>query len=441
MRLYNIKDYNEQVDFAEAIQRGLGSNKGLFFPVELPHFNSREIDELLNMDFITRSAHILSTYINEDTEEIPFQQIVKCVKNAFTFSIPLKYLSHNMAILELFHGPTLSFKDFGIRLMAQILMAIAQKPYNKPFIILTATSGDTGAAVAHAFYGIDSIKIIILYPKNKISVLQEKMFCTLGKNISTLSVDGQFDICQSLVKEAFDDKEINKKFTINSANSINISRLLAQICYYFEAVAQIPPVLRDKLVISVPSGNFGNLTAGLLAQSLGLPIKRFIAATNVNDTVPRFLKDGKWNPYPTISTLSNAMDVSQPNNWPRIEELFSRKNWSFSTLAYGSVDDETTRHTLYEMKKEINYISEPHTAIAYRLLRDQIQPGEYGIVIGTAHPAKFQNVVETILDTHIILPPTLQSRSKLPILSKDMKADYGIFRDIILQYSIDREGR
>jgi len=286
--------------------------------------------------------------------------------------------------------------------------------------------------VAHAFYGMKNVRVVILYPQGKISPLQEKLFCTLGGNIETIAIDGDFDACQSLVKQAFDDEELKKTIGLNSANSINISRLLAQICYYFEAVAQLPQEKRNQLVVSVPSGNFGDLTAGLLAKSLGLPIKRFIAATNANDTVPRFLGNGEWQPNLTVSTLSNAMDVSQPNNWPRVEELFRRKTWRLTDLACGAVSDETTRAAVRELA-EIGYVSEPHAAIAWRLLRDQLQEGEYGVFLGTAHPAKFRESVEAILEQTLTLPPELAERADLPLLSHEMKADFASLRAFLLK--------
>lgn len=246
------------------------------------------------------------------------------VQNAFQFPAPLAQVTDDVACLELFHGPTLAFKDFGGRFMAQALIQ-AQKQQNvSKTTIVTATSGDTGAAVAHAFYQQAGVDVVILFPKGKISPLQEKLFTTLGHNIHTLAVDADFDQCQALVKEVFNDRDLVKQLNINSANSINISRLFAQICYYFEAVAQVPKDKRDQIVIAVPSGNFGNLTAGLIAKVLGLPIKRMIAATNLNDTVPRYWKEGQWTPHKTIPTLSNAMDVSAPNNWPRVEALLAQ---------------------------------------------------------------------------------------------------------------------
>lgn len=428
MKLYNLKDHNEQVSFAQAIKQGLGKNQGLFFPLALPEFELTEIDNLLQQDFVTRSANILSAYLGD---EFSADVIYRRVKAAFAFPAPVASVEPDIAALELFHGPTLAFKDFGGRFMAQMLQEVAG---NEPVTILTATSGDTGAAVAHAFYGLENVRVVILYPQGKISPLQEKLFCTLGGNIQTIAIEGDFDDCQALVKQAFDDEELKKALGLNSANSINISRLLAQICYYFEAVAQLPQEARNQLVVSVPSGNFGDLTAGLLAKSLGLPIKRFIAATNANDTVPRFLATGQWQPHNTVATLSNAMDVSRPNNWPRVEELFRRKIWQLKELAYGHVSDDVTRQTVRELS-QLGYISEPHAAIAYRVLRDTLQPGEFGLFLGTAHPAKFKEVVDEILSSDLPLPAELAERANLPLLSHQMAADFVPLRAFMMQWA------
>ncbi|MGG8472563.1 threonine synthase [Rahnella sp. PAMC25617] len=425
MKLYNLKDHNEQVSFAQAVKQGLGKQQGLFFPLDLPEFELTEIDRLLELDFVTRSSRILSAFIGD---EIPEEELHQRVKNAFAFPAPVVKVEEDIACLELFHGPTLAFKDFGGRFMAQILTQVSG---DQPVTILTATSGDTGAAVAHAFHGLKNVRVVILYPRGKISPLQEKLFCTLGGNIHTVAIDGDFDACQALVKQAFDDEELKHALKLNSANSINISRLLAQICYYFEAVAQLPQEARNQLVVSVPSGNFGDLTAGLLAKSLGLPVKRFIAATNANDTVPRFLSDGEWDPKKTVATLSNAMDVSQPNNWPRVEELYRRKTWQLKDLGFGAVSDDTTEDAMRELAN-IGYISEPHAAIAYRVLRDQLQPGEFGLFIGTAHPAKFKESVEAILDQDIGLPKELADRADLPLLSHNLPADFSEMRAFLM---------
>ncbi len=431
MKLYNLKDHNEQVSFTQAVKQGLGSQQGLFFPNELPEFELTEIDQLLEMDFVSRSSKILSAFIGD---EIPEQELAARINAAFTFGAPVQPVSDDVACLELFHGPTLAFKDFGGRFMAQMLAL--SKSSDEKITILTATSGDTGAAVAHAFYGMENINVVILYPQGKISPLQEKLFCTLGGNIRTIAIEGDFDDCQALVKQAFDDQELKQAIGLNSANSINISRLLAQICYYFEAVAQLPQEKRNQLVISVPSGNFGDLTAGLLAKSLGLPVKRFIAATNANDTVPRFLSSGDWTPHKTVATLSNAMDVSQPNNWPRVEELFRRKSWQLNELGYGALTDEQTRAAVRELAAE-GYISEPHAAIAWRVLRDQLQDGEYGLFLGTAHPAKFKESVEEILQQTLPLPSELAERADLPLLSVTLPADFAALRTFLTSHSAE----
>ena len=424
MKLYNLKEHQEQVSFGQAVRQGLGRNQGLFFPSEFPQFS--DIDALLEMDFVTRSSKILSAFIGDELSE---ETVSQMVDSAFQFPVPINKVKNGVYALELFHGPTLAFKDFGGRFMAQSLAAVTSDS-ESDITILTATSGDTGAAVAHAFYGMDNIKVVILYPKGKISPLQEKLFCTLGKNITTVAVNGTFDDCQALVKQAFDDAELRKEVGLNSANSINISRLMAQICYYFEAVAQLSKAEREQLVISVPSGNFGNLTAGLLAKSLGLPVKRFIAATNENDTVPRYLQTGEWSPKVTVPTISNAMDVSQPNNWPRIEELCQLKGWGLSELGHGAVTDEQTAETLKQMDAE-GYLCEPHGAIAYRILNEQLKDGETGLFLCTAHPAKFKEVVDEILDKDIPLPAPLAEHNAMELLSLERDNDFEAVKAVL----------
>ncbi|EPE70971.1 threonine synthase [Pasteurella multocida] len=423
MNLYNIKHPEEQVNFAQAVRQGLGKNQGLFFPETLPHFE--DMDALLALPLVERSQKILSALIGE---EISPTQLAKMVENAFTFPAPVAKVEEGVYALELFHGPTLAFKDFGGRFMAQALATVRGEG---KITILTATSGDTGAAVAHAFYGLENIDVVILYPQGKISPLQEKLFCTLGGNIRTIAINGDFDDCQALVKQAFDDAELRQAIGLNSANSINISRLLAQVCYYFEAVAQLPKAARDNLMVSVPSGNFGNLTAGLIAKSLGLPIKRFVASTNVNDTVPRYLRSGNWQPHDTVATLSNAMDVSRPNNWPRVEELFKRNGWALSDLHSDAVNDNETEQTLKDMYAK-GYLCEPHGAVAYRVLKQDLQPGETGLFLCTAHPAKFKESVERILALELPLPDALAKHAALPLLSDIMENDFAKLRAYLL---------
>ncbi|KGY08715.1 threonine synthase [Vibrio sinaloensis] len=422
MKLYNIKENDEQVSFGQAVRQGLGRNQGLFFPSELPTFD--DVDALLAEDFVSRSTKILSALIGD---ELAQEQVHSMVDAAFQFPAPIKKVKDGVYALELFHGPTLAFKDFGGRFMAQSLAAVSD---GGKITILTATSGDTGAAVAHAFYGMEDINVVILYPKGKISPLQEKLFCTLGKNIHTVAIDGDFDACQALVKQAFDDAALREEIGLNSANSINISRLMAQICYYFEAASQLTKEQRENLVVSVPSGNFGNLTAGLLAKALGLPIKRFIAATNENDTVPRYLETGKWDPKPTVATTSNAMDVSQPNNWPRIEELCQIKGWGLDALGKGKVSDEQSAESVRELNA-LGYLCEPHGAIAYRLLDEQLQEGETGLFLCTAHPAKFKEVVDEILGSDIDLPGPLAKHAAMELLSEDLANDFDLLKDVL----------
>ena len=424
MNLYNIKHPEEQVNFAQGVRQGLGKDQGLFFPEVFPKFD--DIDALLVLPLVERSQKILGALIGD---ELPRETLNKMVVNAFTFPAPLARVNDDIYALELFHGPTLAFKDFGGRFMAQALSAVRGEG---KITILTATSGDTGAAVAHAFYGLENINVVILYPKGKISPLQEKLFCTLGGNIRTVAIESDFDACQALVKQAFDDAELRQAIGLNSANSINISRLLAQVCYYFEAVAQLPKEKRSEVVVSVPSGNFGNLTAGLIAKTLGLPIKRFIASTNANDTVPRYLKSGKWEPNTTVATLSNAMDVSRPNNWPRVEELFKRNGWSLADLGSDALNDAETEASLKAQYAE-GYLCEPHGAIAYQVLKDQLQAGETGIFLCTAHPAKFKESVERILDIELPLPEALDKHNKMELLSDTMPADFVTLREYLLK--------
>ena len=424
MNLYNIKHPEEQVNFAQAVRQGLGKDQGLFFPENIPHLSN--IDELLALPLVERSQKILGALIGE---EIPQAQLAQMVRNAFTFPAPVAKVEEHIYALELFHGPTLAFKDFGGRFMAQALATVRG---DGKITILTATSGDTGAAVAHAFYGLENIDVVILYPKGKISPLQEKLFCTLGSNIRTIAINADFDACQALVKQAFDDAELRQAIGLNSANSINISRLLAQVCYYFEAAAQLPKEQRENLVVSVPSGNFGNLTAGLIAKTLGLPIKRFIAATNANDTVPRYLHSGNWSPNATVATLSNAMDVSRPNNWPRVEELFKRNGWALTELHSAAISDAQTEDTLRTMN-QLGYLCEPHGAVAYEVLKQDLQPGETGLFLCTAHPAKFKESVERILDLTLPLPEALDKHNKLPLLSDEMENDFAQLRAYLLK--------
>lgn len=423
MELVNLKDSSDTASFAEAVKRGLGKKQGLYFPEHIPTLNN--IDALLEKPFVERSIEVLRALIGNELDNGELEEIVQ---TAFAFGAPVEQVNDNIYTLELFHGPTLAFKDFGGRFMAQTLSRISE---GKPVTILTATSGDTGAAVAHAFHGIDNINVVILFPKGKISALQEKLFTTLGGNIHTVAIESDFDACQSLVKTAFDDPDVREGLHLNSANSINISRLLAQVCYYFEAVSQLPKDKRNQVVVSVPSGNFGNLTAGMIAKAMGLPIKRFIAATNLNDTVPRYLKTGQWEPKATVATMSNAMDVSQPNNWPRIEALVERGYIDKACLKGETVDEEYTQLAMRQLAQQ-GYTSEPHAAIAYRAVSHDLEEGEIGLFLGTAHPAKFRETVENVLGNPISLPKALADVAGEDSLAVDLPASYDALKQHML---------
>ncbi|ATD02275.1 threonine synthase [Pseudoalteromonas tetraodonis GFC] len=419
MQLHNLKEYSQKVSFVEAVKTGLGRNQGVFFPESLAPLS--DVDALLDMDFVTRSGKILSHLIGD---ELPSDTVAQMVKNAFNFPVKLVEVEDNTYCLELFHGPTLAFKDFGGRFMAECL---AQFNQGEKVTILTATSGDTGAAVAHAFYNKPNIDVVILYPKGKISLAQQKLFTTLGDNIHCYAIEGSFDDCQELVKKSFLDEELKSKLGLNSANSINISRLVAQVCYYFEAIAQLPKEKRATAHISVPSGNFGNVCAAMIGAVIGMPVGKLSATTNQNDTVPRFMLDKNWTPNATIESLSNAMDVSKPNNWPRVQSMLDNNWFSYDNFYSVSVDEQQTQ-TVMKKIKQLGYIAEPHTAIAYQGLVENKAADAVGIFLATAHPAKFKDSVEDILNVELDMPKPLADALAKPCLATDMHNDYDILR-------------
>ena len=423
MQLHNLKDETQQVSFVEAVKTGLGRNQGVFFPESLSAI--QDIDALLDLDFVSRSSKILSHLIGD---ELPADTVAQMVQNAFNFDVKLVEVEKDIYCLELFHGPTLAFKDFGGRFMAECL---AQFNQGEKVTILTATSGDTGAAVAHAFYNKPNIDVVILYPKGKISLAQQKLFTTLGNNIHCYAVDGSFDDCQSMVKQAFLDDEVKQKLGLNSANSINISRLVAQVCYYFEAIAQLPKEQRSKAHISVPSGNFGNVCAAMIGAVLGMPVAKLSATTNQNDTVPRFLQSKEWAPNDTLESLSNAMDVSKPNNWPRVQFMLDNEWFSYDDFYSSCVGEEETKEVMKKIH-QTGYIAEPHTAIAYQGLKENLADGSAGIFLATAHPAKFKDSVEEILDIELPMPKPLADALANECLAEDIKFDYQLLRTELL---------
>jgi threonine synthase len=408
MNLINIKHRSDRVSFREAVLQGLGRDQGLFFPGSFTEL--KDVPGLLKEPFVERSTAILDHLVGDEIETSTLENIVA---SAFDFPLEVPALDDGIRALELFHGPSLAFKDFGARFMARCL---AEFHDGGPMTILTATSGDTGAAVAHAYYGQPGIEVVILYPKGKISPLQEKLFCTLGGNVHTIAVDSDFDTCQQMVKQSFEDAELKQELGLNSANSINMARLLAQVCYYFEAAATVEDVTR--MVLSVPSGNFGNVTAGLIARRIGLQYKRIIAATNVNDTVPRFLASGRWDPNPTVTTITNAMDISLPNNFPRVLEMDEHHGLPLvDLLSSTSLDDDETRGAMRSLHAR-GYLADPHSALAWQALDHSLQDGEEGVFLCTAHPAKFLEVMEETLGIEIPLPDELDAVKNGKVLSK-----------------------
>ncbi len=422
MQFNNLACPEQKVSFRQALLQGIGRDNGLFFPEQLEPLAN--IEQLLEMPFVERSVAIYQQLLQGEFSQ---RQIAEIVTRAFNFALPLKQLGNQQAVLELFHGPTLAFKDFGCRFFAE---CIAAEELEQPITIVTATSGDTGAAVAHAFYQNPKAQVHVLYPKGKISRFQELLFCTLGDNIHTYAVDGDFDACQAMVKQVFVDPEIRHKHQLNSANSINVSRLLAQVSYYFEIAAQARQLGKNKVVVSVPSGNFGNLTAGLMAKALGAPISRFVIGCNANDTVPRYLDSGQWQPNPTIETLANAMDISQPNNWPRVAAICKQQGWHLNDLTANSFSDAEVKHWIKKLD-ELGYLAEPHTAIAYAALNESLATDEYGVFLATAHPAKFSEVVTEVLAKPVQIPKAHQECMTKPLLSKTLSASFSEFKQYL----------
>lgn len=405
MRLYSTKNKSKFVSLKEAVFKGLPEDNGLFMPEFFPKLSSDFIKNLKNYSFqeiaYEVSKNLLQGYIPEN-------DLKNIIENSITFPAPVVKLDNEKYILELFHGPSLAFKDFGARFMAQ-LMSYFNRGNEQELVILVATSGDTGGAVASGFYKTPGIKVVILYPSGKVSDLQEKQLTTLGHNITALEVDGTFDDCQALVKKAFLDSDLSQNIRLSSANSINIARLIPQSFYYFEAYKQVQKG-NDKVVFCIPSGNFGNLTAGLFAKQVGLPIHHFIAATNVNNIVPEYLKTKIYSPRPSVRTLSNAMDVGNPSNFARMLDLdCSTGNIFDGNLSGFSYNDQETKDGIREVYSKYNYEIDPHGAVGYMALKEyQLKnTGTKGVILETAHPSKFIDDVENILQKNINIPERL----------------------------------
>jgi threonine synthase len=414
-----------------AVLRGLAPDGGLYMPAEIARRSPEELEEFRALPFTEVCFRVVKPFA---TPDVPEDVLWPIVSEAINFPVKLVSLSPGLHILELFHGPTLAFKDFGARFMAR-LMGYFVRGEDRQLTVLVATSGDTGSAVAHGFLGVPGIRVVILYPSKRISEAQEKQFTTLGENITALEVSGTFDDCQRLVKQAFADEQLNRRAFLTSANSINIGRLLPQMFYHVAAYRQLP-VASTPLVVSVPSGNFGNLTAGIFAKRIGLPVAKFIAATNSNDVVPRYLSSGQYQPRPAQATFSNAMDVGDPNNFPRLLDLCRGRLEHVRREVWGHGADD--RETLAEMKAvwdRYRYIADPHTAVgilgweAYR--REHPEPSQ-GLVLATAHPAKFAEIVEKAIGSAPPLPDRLAAYLKKAKLSVPMSGDYEDLKRFLL---------
>ena len=403
MQLYSTNNKENIVDLKQAVLKSLASDKGLYMPTDIPKLDKQFISNLKDFS-LQEIAYTVCANLFKDS--ISANDLMGIINRSMTFPAPVVPITNRISTLELFHGPSLAFKDFGARFMAQ-LMSYFNRGNNDDLTILVATSGDTGGAVASGFYDTPGINVIILYPSGKVSDIQEKQLTTLGKNITACEIDGNFDDCQRIVKTAFLDKELNQSFNLSSANSINIARLIPQSFYYFEAFKQRQT---DKpLAIAIPSGNFGNLTAGLLAKRMGLPIERFIAATNINKVVPDYLSTGKFEPILSKETIANAMDVGNPSNFTRMQQLYPSHESMTKDIVGFWYDDPTIKLKMKEVYSESNYILDPHGSIGYLASEEYLKSNDHELIfLETAHPCKFLADVEAAIETKIDLPSSIQ---------------------------------
>lgn len=433
MKLYSTNDPSNQVSFKEAVFNSMPQDKGLYMPVTIPRLDDKFLNHLDEYSLPEIAYHVAKNLLGDD---IPAEDLKTIIYDAINFYAPVVKLEDSVYVLELFHGPSLAFKDFGARFMSRV-MSYFLEDGEKQLDVLVATSGDTGGAVALGFLGVPNTRVTILYPKGKVSDIQELQLTTNGQNIRALEIDGTFDDCQALVKEAFTDKELKEKLRLTSANSINIARLIPQTFYYFNAYAQLLKRGISKVVFSVPSGNFGNIGAGLLAWKMGLPVEQFIAATNANDTVPEYLKSGVYQTKPSVATLSNAMDVGNPSNWVRIADMFKADMEDLKKLISGfSFDDTETLLAINKVDAVYNYVVCPHTAIAWQALKDwqKFHPDNEatGVFLATAHPCKFPDVFPDNIAEKIDIPGQVQALEDKPKQSVLLGKEFEEFKDWLL---------
>ena len=431
MQYYSTNNKAPLATLEEAVVRGLAPDKGLYMPQEIRPLPQEFFDNIENMSFQEMSYQVAHNFFGDDVDAESLREIVF---DTLAFETPIVKVEDNIYSLELFHGPTLAFKDVGARFMARLLRYFIKREGKEQVNVLVATSGDTGSAVANGFLGVDGIHVYVLYPKGKVSKIQESQFTTLGKNITAIEVDGVFDDCQALVKSAFMDKELQGHMNLTSANSINVARFLPQAFYYFNAYAQAKKLGKaDNLTICVPSGNFGNITAGLFAQRMGLPIKHFIAANNANDIFYNYLLSGIYSPKASIQTIANAMDVGDPSNFARILDLYKSSHTEICDHISGATySDDEIAATMKKCYEQTGYVLDPHGACGYQALKDNLKEGETGVFLETAHPAKFKEKVDAILSTDIEIPTRLADFMKGKKQSLEMAADFASFKQFLL---------
>ena len=434
MRFYSTADKTNLASLREAVLGGMPADGGLYMPETIPRLPDSFLNSLQSMDYQSISFEIARRLLGDD---IPGTIVKNIIDDAINFPAPLVNIEQHIKTLELFHGPTLAFKDVGARFMSR-LMAYLVKDCDRELTILVATSGDTGSAVANGFFQVPGINVLVLYPADKVSLIQEKQIATIGENITALKVDGTFDDCQRLVKTALVDQDIKECLTLTTANSINISRLIPQSFYYFNAFRQIENYQLKTIAFCVPGGNFGNLTAGLIAKRMGLPVQRFIAATNINHIVPDYLESGVFRPKPSVRTISNAMDVGNPSNFIRMMDIYDSSWKNIKSDIYGAYySDDETRRAITIVKQQCGYTLDPHGAVAYLGLKDHLAktPGiDIGIFLETAHPAKFKDIVEPIIQSSIHIPSRLKESLHKPIISEDLGSEFRNFKEYLLSY-------
>lgn len=440
MMYYSTNGRAPQATLREAVERGLAPDRGLYMPDHIQQLPASFFDRIDQLTFQEMSFEVARAFFGGDVDDASLKRIVT---DTLAFETPLRRVEEGIYSLELFHGPTLAFKDVGARFMARLLQYFIHKDCEgRPMAggevnVLVATSGDTGSAVANGFLGVDGIHVYVLYPKGKVSRIQESQFTTLGRNITALEVDGVFDDCQALVKNAFMDGELNAHMTLTSANSINVARFLPQAFYYFNAYAQLKRVAAvadpSNLVVCVPSGNFGNITAGLFAKRMGLPVKRFVAANNANDIFYNYLQTGQYCPQPSKQTLANAMDVGDPSNFARILDLYANQ-WADikADISGATYTDDRIREAMRQCYGATGYVLDPHGACGWRALKELLQPSEVGVFLETAHPAKFKEKVDDILGTDIAIPERLQAFMRGKKQSVEMANDFDAFKSFLM---------